>query len=98
MAHLSPEESISTDATEAQLMLPDVGLRSPAPQATTSDLPVDLVDKSAQRIGVLAATVAVVAVIEAVSSHAFAYLRNPNYPQRADQLDLIGVAIMIAIS
>ena len=98
MARVSSEHSISTTATEAQIVLPDVGERSPAPRTASTGLPVELLDRSAQRVGVLAASVASVAFIEAVASHAYSYLHEPHYPQRADKLDLLGVAAAVLIS
>lgn len=98
MARVSSEHSISTTATQAQILQPDAGHRSPAPATSSSELPPDLVDTSARRVGLLAAAVMTVAVIEAVASHGYEYLHDADYPQRADRLDLVGVAIMVLVS
>jgi hypothetical protein len=55
--------------TEAQLVLPDVRLRSPSAGGISSGLPLDLVERAVQRLGLFALAVSATATIECVSSH-----------------------------
>jgi serine/threonine-protein kinase len=97
MAAGPPGDSISTSTTQAQLVLPDVAQRSPE-VSTGSDLPVDLVDLTAHRLGLFAAAVAGIAVLDCVTSHGYGLLYKAGWPDREDWLDLTGSAIAILLS